>query len=62
VHKLAITEGYQGILKDLPFGCEFWCSVAAIGPIPGSLRVFFWFEVNPVRFIGRSNFSQNQVS
>jgi hypothetical protein len=31
--KLAITGGLLRYFEDLPFGCEVWCSVAAIGPL-----------------------------
>jgi len=39
--KLAITGGLLRYFEDLPFGCEVWCSVAAIGLLPVSLRVCF---------------------
>jgi hypothetical protein len=34
--KLAITGGLLRYFEDLPFGCEVWCSVAAIGPLLAS--------------------------
>jgi len=39
--KLAITGGLLRYFEDLPFGYDVWCSVAAIGPVPVSLRVCF---------------------
>lgn len=40
--KLAITGGLSRYLQDLPFGCEVWRSLAAIGPYR-----FLYVSVSP---------------